>query len=120
MLGKRDKMHINLEKKYKRPDELEVWEPAVEAVLNKYGRFMPSLSFEKGLLRRVKYEVYEVKENGTVHYQRSALFRKYKAEIYLTGFNKNNKIFRDLKKDLEDIAKTDDAEIIKKKFLFKQ
>jgi len=65
-------------------------------------------------------EIYVIKGEGTIHYQRFNISRKYVANIYLLGFNENSKTFKNLRRTLKEIASTNNIEVIKTKFLNKK
>jgi len=65
-------------------------------------------------------QLYEAESQGVVLYQKFNILGGYFAMVHLLGFDENSCKFKDIKEKLEEIAQTEDPEIIKSKFFDKK
>ncbi|MFH0936209.1 MAG: hypothetical protein V1815_00845 [Candidatus Woesearchaeota archaeon] len=100
---------------------------AVERILIKDSIFIDSYrinsslkDIEKGLYGSDN-KIFEIKNQGTIIYQKFNTLLGYYANILLIGFDEEkSEAFRELKGKLEELLMTDDIKIIKSKFLAKK
>ena len=95
---------------------------AVERVLYKDAKLRLSFK-ELGSLRDIRrkvfgadYKIFEIEGEGGIIYKQFNTLQGYNAVIGLLGFREDSLTFNSLKKQLEEIANTEDIEVIKERF----
>ena len=87
---------------------------AIFALIKHYSKGLFSVDDDQGCFNDGRqYQIYEAKNQGAVVVDKHMRTYNYIAKVYLIGFNPKNKIFKELKGNLEKLANAEDANVAK-------